>query len=103
MKSNAVAAYGGLTRTFVQTTLDCTSPERDLISAIDLDGVRAPTGVVVNQAACDIAPIVVAASANGLGEATISIPTSVDAAADGVLAVAARTSHSFSYLDDFVG
>lgn len=105
MKSDGIAAWGGLARGYVRTTVDCTSAHRELVGAIDLDGALAPTIVVPDAADCHTAPIVVGATAEGLGEAQISIPTSIDAAVDGVFAVAARTasSPSFSYLDSFVG
>ena len=49
----------------------------------------------------------VEASAPGFGPVTIRIPTSVDPATDGVMAVARATggefAGGFSYLDDFVG
>ena len=105
MKSTSVSAFGGLARGFVRVSQDCASVGRELAGAIDFDGARSPTRVLPDVGTCDTSPIVVAASADGLGEAQLSIAVSTDAAADGVFAVAARegASSSFSYLNSFVG
>ncbi len=56
---------------------------------------------------CNTTPIVVQASAPGLGQVQASISVSVDVSADGVMAAAKATAEEFadgfSYLDDFVG
>ena len=74
---------------------------------IDADAGRGPTSVKAAAADCDTSPIVVEAAAPGFAPVKLSIPVSVDAAKDGVLAVARATGSSFadgfSYLDSFVG
>jgi hypothetical protein len=88
-------------------TQDCTSPGREQLGTIDLDGGRGAATVHADPADCDTAPIVVEASAPGLAPVRLSIPVST-AAADGAFAVAASTAgehfaDGFSYLDSFVG
>ena len=101
--------YGLLTFA-AQVTRDCTSATpagRATLAAIDVDAARSPTTVIANSSDCDAAsPIVVAASAPGLGEVRLSIAVSADAATDGVMAVAAREGaepSGFAYLQEFVG
>ena len=109
MKSNAVDAWGGLARGFVQVAMDCVSSGRGLAKQIDVDSARSPTLVETDRTKCgNTTSIVVAASAGQLGEARLSIRVSDDEARDGVFAVAAATAQGlgpggFSYLDDFVG
>jgi hypothetical protein len=107
MKSDAVSAYLGLARGLVRVTMDCTSPARDLAAAIDADTARGPTAVKPAGSSCDTSPIVVEASAPGFAAVQVAVPVSVDAAKDGVLAVAKATAaeftDGFSYLDEFVG
>ena len=71
------------------------------VTTMRLDVERVDTAL--DAANCSSTPIVVEASAPGLGTATISIPTSIDAATDGAMAVARATAVDFTYLDDFVG
>jgi hypothetical protein len=83
---------------------DCTTTGRELAATVvDADAARGPT--VVMASGCDTGPIVVEASALGFAPVRIDVPVSVDAAKDGVMAVAkaTATSASFSYLDGFVG
>jgi hypothetical protein len=107
LKSNAVDAWGGLARGMFTVTQDCTSPGREQLSAIDLDGGRGPATVHADPAKCNMVPIVVEASAPGLGSVRLSIPVST-ANSDGAFAVAASTAgkhfvDGFSYLESFVG
>jgi hypothetical protein len=107
MKSSSIDAYLGLARGLFKVTQDCTSAARASCVHIDADTARGPTAIKLSAASCDTSMIVIEASSPGLAPATISIPVSVDAAQDGVLAVAKATGNNFldgfSYLDDFLG
>jgi hypothetical protein len=107
MKSHSINTYLGLARGLFRVTQDCTSTERASCATIDADFGRGPTAVKAAAADCNTNPIVLEASAPGFAAVTISVPVSVDAAKDGVVAVARATGSSFadgfSYLDDFVG
>jgi hypothetical protein len=99
-----VATFGGLARVVVQVTADCTSPLRNRIIAIDVDGGQR-TYVSSDGAACAaLGPIVVRASAAGLADATVTLQTSV-APADAPLAAAAAAfgTAAVSYFADFLG
>ena len=83
-------------RAVVMTTADASSPEwhRQRLREIDLDHARpGATRILLHGDGVGAAggPIVLRASAPGLEEATISVPTSVDPA-DGVMEVAARSA-----------
>jgi hypothetical protein len=89
------AAYHGLVRAIVMVTEDRASPawHRARLLQIDRDGNRRTKIVAPGdelKGKDDF--IVVTASSPGLPDVTISIPLSVDAAQDGVLAVASRPS-----------
>jgi hypothetical protein len=105
MKSPSIHTYLGLARGLFRVTQDCTSVGR--ANCATIDGDVGPTEVNAKIADCNTNPIVVEASVPGFATVTISIPVSVDAAKDGVMAVARATGSSFtggfSYLDDFVG
>ena len=75
------SAFHGYVHAVVRVTLDCTSNARE----VDVETA------IVQRGACPdpIGPIVVEASAEGLGSTQISIPVSTDVEKDGVLAVAA--------------
>jgi len=85
-------------------TRDCVSASRERALAIDAD---VGTVDVISNCSTASEPVVVEASAPGLGAVRASIPTSTDAAKDGVLAVAKATAThfagGFSYLADFQG
>jgi hypothetical protein len=98
-----VATFGGLARALVAVTVDCVSPGRDIINAVD--GARGQTTVVPEGAPCPTADIVVAVDAPGLPRATVAISVSGDAEADGVRAAAAAgiNTAAIGYLASFVG
>ena len=82
-------AYHGLVRAVVRVTSAAGRPaaERALLAKID---VRGPLAAAARAAADTTAtPIVVEASSPGFAPARVTIPTSTDLAADGVMAVAA--------------
>ena len=87
------SAYHGLARAIIQVTQDhASSPlHRKRLMQIDRDGgIRTriiPPGI--NKSTADA--IVVEASVDGLGKASVSIPVSTDADTHGVLAVAKRS------------
>jgi hypothetical protein len=107
MKSPSIDTYLGLARGLFRVTQDCTSAERASCLAVDADAGRGPTAVKAAAADCDTRPIVVEASAPGFAPVAVSVAVSVDAAKDGVMAVARATGSGFaagfSYLHDFVG
>jgi hypothetical protein len=100
----AVSTFGGLARAIVQVAVDCTSPHRDVVLAVDADA-GARTTVLPPGQACPTAPIVVSASAPGLAPVTVAIPVSGNAAVDGPVpaAVAGAATAAVGYLRDFVG
>lgn len=104
LKSPSTNAFLGLARGMFRVTQDCVSANRGNASLIDVDGARGPTRLLDD---CETAPIVVEATAPGLGSSRISIPVSIHPETDGPLAVARATarnfSNGFSYLDTFVG
>jgi len=107
LKSNAVAAWGGLTRAMVKVTQDCTTPHRDIAATVDVDASRSPTHVLPGATGCDLSPIVIEAGSPGMKAVRISIPVSASAA-DSPFAVAAATAgdkftNGFTFLDDFQG
>ena len=95
-------AYHGLARVLIRSSEDhATSPEhRRFLRSIDMESGAAPSTATIadpqqpdsksQSQRSDLDPIVVKASAPGLGEATISIPVSADLA-DLPHAVAARS------------
>ena len=90
-KASSRTAHHGLARAVVQVSVNAATPDRALQALVDLEGNHT-TRVELAPYAGPTA-IVVQASAPGFAPATISIPVSVDAAKDGVLAVAARSVH----------
>lgn len=100
---SSIPTYYGLARAVVQVTLDCVSEGRTLAAEVDTDiGGRTTIAASCPQ---PLPPIVVEASAPGLGATQVSVNTSASVAADGVLALALQSVplDSFSYFDDFVG
>jgi hypothetical protein len=95
--------YGGLARVIVQAGVDCVTPRRELIVAIDADPAAGLATDVRTD--CPTEPILVRATAAGLGSATIEIPVSGDSSFDSPEAVASRSVNldSFKYLDEFTG
>lgn len=87
------SAYHGLVRGLVKVTMDAASPlwHRERLRQIDVDSGSLTTIV---DGDCDGVPpsIVIQATAPGLTPATLSIPTSHDAASAGVLPVAAASA-----------
>ncbi len=100
-----VATFGGLARAVVQVSVDCVSPHRDLVIAVDTDG-GGRTAVLPPGAPCPTAEdIVLSATAPGLGSVQVRIAVSGDASADSPLAaaVASAGSAAVRYLEDFMG
>jgi hypothetical protein len=98
-----VLSFGGLARGFVQVNLDCTSPYRDRMLTIDVDG-RMRTKVLPPTSPCPSEPIVVLASTAEGFNTTISIPVSGDPN-DSPLESASRgfSAAAIDYLEKFVG
>ena len=98
-----VETFGGLARGFVQVNLDCTSPFRDRMIAIDVDG-GARTNVLPSSSSCPTDPIVVLVTTLDGLNATISIPVSGDPN-DSPLAAAARgfSTAAIEFMETFVG
>lgn len=101
--------YGGLARGVVQSSADCVS--KGVATALEVDadpaaGKRTQLLPVLDiwEGKCTPVPIVVRVHSD-LGEAIVSIPTSVDASVDSPAAVASQTVHldTFTYLEDFQG
>ena len=94
------SAFHGLVRGIVRVTVDAASPSahRDLL--IEVDGGGGGGGsccdgiitVVPGNGTAPTDPIVVEASAPGLASSTVSIQVSTDLDADGVLAVASKST-----------
>lgn len=86
----AVTAYHGLARAVVMTTSVAALPaaERELLGSIDLDSAITGFGGGLEAGA----DIVVQASSPGLGTVELTIPVSMDASVDSVLAVAAKAA-----------
>ena len=105
-KGDACATWAGYARAIVQAAYDCASANRALLAGIDADG-GTRTAVVADAAQCPKGPIVVVATARGLASATVEVPVSVDAAADGPVAVARRNGlagrAAGAYVDGFDG
>jgi hypothetical protein len=102
-QGTSVPTFMGVARGVFQVSVDCVSPNRDLILATSVDG-NIRTTVLAPGAPCPSGPIVVQASAPGFAPATISIAVSGDVENDSVLAVAAANivmPPSFPYMDDF--
>ena len=107
-KGKTCATFAGHARAIVQASYDCATANRALLASIDADaGTRRRTVVVADASACPKGPIVVTASAPGLDAASVAVPVSVDAAADGAVAVARRNGMAQKaageYVDSFVG
>jgi hypothetical protein len=102
-QGSATETYGGVARVIIQASVDCVTPTRELISAIDADPAAGRVTELLTE--CPKQPIIVRASAPGLGHASVEIQVSGDAALDGPEAVASRsvTLDSFKYLDEFSG
>ena len=100
-----VATFGGLARALIVITVDCVSPGRDLVRAVDTDGGEGRVVVVAEGTPCPVEDIVVAVDSDGLARATVRISVSGDAAADGVLAAAAGAvgKGAVDYVASFVG
>jgi hypothetical protein len=98
-----VATFGGLAHALVQVTLDCASPARERVRAIDLDGGRRT--VVAPPGPCPAtASIVLSATAPGLAPATITIAVSGDARdAPLAAAIAGFGSAAVEYVQSFLG
>jgi len=95
--------YGALARVLVQVSVDCTSPHRELVAAIDADtqaGIR--TKVL---GSCPTESIVVVASTASGKRAQVTIPVSGDAAKDSPEAVASQglSQSAADYIDQFMG
>jgi hypothetical protein len=101
LKSNSVAAYGGLARGFVQVTKDCVSEHRDLAASIDLDSGRSRVSLANS---CEEDSIIVEASAEGFESVRMVVPVVADMN-ESPLAVAERSAQGlkFAYLDEFLG
>ena len=87
------STYHGLARVIIQTTINAASTDRARLAEIDVDGgvrTRIVTGGQDSLAA-SAEDIVVQAEVSGFEPVRASIPVSVDAAAHGVNAVAARS------------
>ena len=102
---NVVATYGGLARAFATVSYDCVSPNRALIRTTDLDGHAAIPTVKLPGEVCPTDDVVIYADAEGFTRVTISIPVSVDVAADGIAAAAraAFATGAEAYLASFEG
>lgn len=102
-QGSVTETYGGLARVIVQASVDCVTPGRELIVAIDADPAAGQATSV--QTECPTEPIIVRATADGLGSTTMEIPVSGDSTLDGPEAVASRSVNldSFKYLDEFTG
>ena len=120
-------AYGGIASAIVQVTVDCTSPNRELMAFIDAEGAdsTAPVRVVPpggggGGANCPLAPIVIQATATRrarhpregheaavLVSSQVSINVSGDRAHDGPIAVAQRgglsPNKAWPFFDAFDG
>jgi len=81
--SPVIYTYGGLARAVVQVSVDCTSPNRDLLLQMDTNGNQRTTILPENQP-CPTDSIVLQATADGNGQsitsASITIPVSGDIA-----------------------
>ncbi len=100
---NVITTFGGLARGLVQVTVDCVSPARDLIIAIDSDSGERTTVIPPGQA-CPVAPIVMRVSSAGLPDVTISIPTSSDEAdSPQSAATAGFSTAAVEYMASFAG
>lgn len=99
-----VATFGGVAHALVQVALDCTSPARARMLAIDADG-GARTQVLPPGTPCPTgAVLTVAASAAGLPTVTIDIPLSGDSADTPLAAaVAGYDSAATEYVANFIG
>ena len=90
-----------------QVTVDCVSPNRALVAAIDADKGTTLVAPAAAGKACAGTSIVLQATADGVEAAQVSIPVSSDARTHGVMAVASATAMNFadgfSYVDSFVG
>ena len=101
--SSVVNTYFGLARGVVQVTADCTTPNRKLAVAMDVDGNMRTK---VEPGACtSLGSIVVAASAPGLSDASVTIPTSTDLTVHSPVAVARANVNltTWTYTEDFQG
>ena len=88
-------AYQSLARAVVKVTVDASHDQdiRALIREIDVETGKSTVQVADPSVPYDMQPIVVSASAPGLGSATLEIQVSSDEAQDGVLAVARASLH----------
>ena len=88
------SAFHGLVRGIVRVTMDAASApaHRDLLIEVDGAGGRGGITVVPSNGTAPTDPIVVEASAPGLTSSTVEIQVSTDVYADGVLAVASRST-----------
>ena len=84
------SAHHGLARAVVQVSVNAVTPDRAAQALVDLEGNQ--TTKLFVKGFTGPTAIVVQATAPGFAPAKISIPVSVDAAAHGVLAVAARST-----------
>lgn len=84
--ASTVSTYLGLARGFVQVTWDCTTPNRDIASTVDVDGNKRT--IIKADGDCAATPIVVKVTAGSLGSATVSILVSSDVEKDSPVAVA---------------
>ena len=85
-QAHSHAAFHGYVHAVVRVTLDCTNDDS---GPRDVDVETAFVQRARGACAGAIPDIVVEASAEGLGTAEVSVPVSADAAAHGVLAIAA--------------
>eukprot|EP00040_Diaphanoeca_grandis_P001426 m.18499 g.18499 ORF g.18499 m.18499 type:complete len:1036 (+) comp12050_c0_seq1:272-3379(+) len=85
-------AYHGLIRGVIAVTKDCSSTAAHRARILAIDNYASSDIVASPSDPCTAEPIVVQASAPGLKSVMITIPTSLDVDADGVLAVAEATA-----------
>lgn len=83
-------SYHGLVRAVVQTTIDATTPRRDLLRVIDLESEMHIPAMYESTAVehAKASGIVVEATAPGFEPSRITIPVSDDPSTEGVVAVA---------------
>eukprot|EP01064_Diplonema_japonicum_P003557 TRINITY_DN12287_c0_g1_i1.p1 TRINITY_DN12287_c0_g1~~TRINITY_DN12287_c0_g1_i1.p1 ORF type:complete len:928 (+),score=259.37 TRINITY_DN12287_c0_g1_i1:61-2784(+) len=94
-QGKTILTYGGLARVFVQPTVDCTSPEREMAASID-----SLSGPVTYAATCPTEPIVLTAHCDGLSPASLTIPSSADFKDSPMEVAKASPDVDYSYITD---